>query len=119
MLALTLKESNILEQGVAYIPLPKSKLSRLCVAVISTIMAKLIGIGPLWSLIPFIVAGSIPLILIWHFIGNRHWGHTYTAKIIALAAAAADKFDVLKSDCDSLRIRLTPEINCIRMGVTT
>ena len=67
-------------------------MSGLCVAVISPIMAKLIGIGPLWSLIPFIVAGSIPLILIWHFIGNRHWGQKYTSLIIALAVAAAAKF---------------------------
>lgn len=70
-------------------------MSGLCVAVISPIMAKLIGIGPLWSLIPFIVTGNITLVLIWHFIGNRHWGHTYTAKTIALAAAAAAKFLVL------------------------
>ena len=67
-------------------------MSGLCVAVISPIMAKLIGIGPLWSLIPFIVAGNITLVLIWHFIGNRHWGQKYTSLIIALAAAAAAKF---------------------------
>ena len=71
-------------------------MSGLCVAVISPIMAKLIGIGPLWSLIPFIVAGNITLVLIWHFIGNRHWGQKYTSLIIALAAAAAAaKFLVL------------------------
>lgn len=58
-------------------------------------MAKLIGIGPLWSLIPFIVAGNIALILIWHFIGNRHWGHKHTAQIIALALAATAKFLIL------------------------
>ncbi len=67
-------------------------MSGLCAAVISPIMAKLIGIGPLWSLIPFIVAGNITLVLIWHFIGNRHWGQKYTSLIIALAAAAAAKF---------------------------
>ena len=49
-------------------------MSGLCVAVISPVMAKLIGIGPLWSLIPFIIAGNITLILTWHFIGNRNWG---------------------------------------------
>ena len=69
--------------------------SGLCVAVISPVMAKLIGIGPLWSLIPFIVAGNITLVLIWHFIGNRRWGHKYTAPMIALAAAAIAKFLVL------------------------
>ena len=70
-------------------------MSGLCVAVISPIMAKLIGIGPLWSLISFIAAGNITLVLIWHFIGNRHWGQKYTSRIIALAAAAAAKFLVL------------------------
>lgn len=34
-------------------------MSGLCVSVISPIMAKLIGIGPLWSLISFIAAGNI------------------------------------------------------------
>ena len=70
-------------------------MSGLCVAVISPVMAKLIGIGPLWSLISFIVAGNITLVLIWHFIGNRRWGHKYTAPMIALAAAAIAKFLVL------------------------
>ena len=69
--------------------------SGLSVAVISPIMAKLIGIGPLWSLIPFIVAGNIALVLVWHLIGNRHWGQKYTAQIIALAVAATAKFFVL------------------------
>lgn len=70
-------------------------MSGLCVAIISPIMAKLIGIGPLWSLIPFILAGNITLILIWHVIGNRHWGHKHTAQIIALAVAATAKFLIL------------------------
>ena len=67
-------------------------MSGLCVAVISPTMAKLIGIGPLWSLIPFIVVGNITFVLIWYFIGNRHWGQKYTSLIIALAVAAAAKF---------------------------
>ena len=41
------------------------------------------------------MAGNITLVLIWHFIGNRRWGHKYTAPMIALAAAAAAKFLVL------------------------
>ena len=67
-------------------------ISGLCVAVISPVMAKLIGIGPLWSLIPFIITGNIALILTWHFIGNRHWGHKHTAQMIALVVAATGKF---------------------------
>ena len=70
-------------------------MSGLCAAVISPVMAKLIGIGPLWSLIPFIIAGNITLILTWHSIGNRHWGHKHTAQIIALVVAATSKFLIL------------------------
>lgn len=70
-------------------------ISGITVAVISPIMAKIIGIGPLWSLIPFIVAGNITLVLIWHFIGNRHWGHKYSSRIAALVIAAVAKFLVL------------------------
>lgn len=70
-------------------------LSGISVAVISPVMAKLIGIGPLWGLIPFIVAGNITLVCIWYFISNRRWGHTCTANIAALTIAAIAKFLVL------------------------
>ncbi len=69
--------------------------SGLSVAVISPIMAKLIGIGPLWILIPFIAAGNIVLVLLWHFAGNQNRGHRYAAYITALISAAIAKFFVL------------------------
>lgn len=69
--------------------------SGLSVAVISPIIAKLIGIGPLWVLIPFIAAGNVILVLLWHFVGNLHIKHRYAANIAALIAAAAGKFSVL------------------------
>ena len=69
--------------------------SGLTVAVISPIMAKLIGIGPLWILIPFIAAGNTVLILFWHLLGKRNMGRRYIAYIVALIAAAAAKFLVL------------------------
>jgi hypothetical protein len=65
------------------------------VAVISPVIAKLIGIGPLWILIPFIAAGNVTLVLLWHFIGNREIKHRYATYIAALIAAAAGKFFVL------------------------
>ena len=37
--------------------------SGLTVAAISPVMAKFLGIGPLWSLIPFIAAGNAALVL--------------------------------------------------------
>jgi hypothetical protein len=69
--------------------------SGLTVAVISPVMAKLIGIGPLWVLIPFIAAGNIALALFWHFAGNLNMKHKLIAYIIALITAAAAKFLVL------------------------
>ena len=65
------------------------------VAVISPAAAKCFGIGPLWSLIPFIILGNLTLILLWHFIGNRCFGGGLAAKITAALVAAASKFSVL------------------------
>lgn len=64
-------------------------------AVISPVLAKLIGIGPLWSLIPFIMAGNLVLILVWHFIGNRKFGGRPVPYITALVCGAVLKFLVL------------------------
>ena len=69
--------------------------SGLSVAVVSPIMAKLIGIGPLWSLIPFIIAGNAVLVFVWHFIGNREMERKLAAFITALICAAIAKFLVL------------------------
>ena len=69
--------------------------SGLSVAFISPVTAKFIGIGPLWSIIPFIAAGNIVLVTLWHFIGNRNTGRKYAAYIAALICAAVAKFLVL------------------------
>ena len=53
--------------------------SGLSVAMVSPIMAKLLGIGPLWSIIPFLIAGNMTLVLLWHFVGNRNMGRKYAA----------------------------------------
>lgn len=69
--------------------------SGISVGVVSPVIAKLIGIGPLWFLIPFIAAGNVILVLLWHFIGDRESKQKYAAYIAALIAAAAGKFCVL------------------------
>jgi hypothetical protein len=70
--------------------------SGLSVAVVSPVLAKLIGIGPLWALIPFIAAGNIVLVLAWHYIGNRNFGgKKYPTYIITLIIAAVVKFAAL------------------------
>lgn len=70
-------------------------LSGATVAIISPIVAKFFGIGPLWSLLPFIILGNIALIFIWHFIGKRSTWKKVTIWGIALVTAAIAKFLVL------------------------
>ena len=67
----------------------------LTVAAVSPVLAKFLGIGPLWGLIPFIMAGNAALILLWHFIGNRKTRRRIAAYIMALLCAAVIKFLVL------------------------
>lgn len=69
--------------------------SGLSVAVLSPVLAKLIGIGPLWGLIPFIAAGNLALAAVWLAVGSRRWGSRYAPQITALVLAAAAKSLVL------------------------
>lgn len=69
--------------------------SGLTVAAVSPVMAKFLGIGPLWSLIPFIAAGNVALALLWHLVGNSRTRHKYTAYLAALLCASVTKFLVL------------------------
>jgi len=69
--------------------------SGLTVAAISPILAKLIGIGPFWELIPFIVLGNIILVLLWHWIGNRDLGGNKVPYFVALIVGAIAKFLLL------------------------
>ena len=62
------------------------------VSILSHIMAKFFGIGPLWSLVPFVAAGNIVLVVIWYFIGNRSAGGRYMNYAAALVLAALGKF---------------------------
>ena len=69
--------------------------SGLYVAVFSPVIAKFLGIGPLWSLIPFIAVGNMSLVSLWHFIGNRNAKSKYLAYVAALVCASVVKFLVL------------------------
>ncbi len=69
--------------------------SGLAVAVLSPVLAKFFGIGPLWSIIPLIILGNIALALVWHFIGNRSDLKRSAAHVLALIVAALAKFMVL------------------------
>lgn len=69
--------------------------SGLCVALISPVFAKLIGIGPLWEIIPFIALGNAVLVLLWHLIGNARFKNRLTGYLAALPVAAAAKYATL------------------------
>jgi uncharacterized membrane protein len=69
----------------------------LAVGAVSPVLPTLLGFGPTWPLIPFIAAGNMVLVLLWHIIGNRNIGKKYTAQIIAAPIAAIAKFTVLYS----------------------
>ncbi len=69
--------------------------SGISVAAVSPVIAKLIGIGPFWVLIPFIAVGNILLVLIWHFIGKRNTRRRYGTYLAAMTTAAVAKFLVI------------------------
>lgn len=65
------------------------------VGMISPVCAKLFGIGPFWSLIPFIIVGNIVLVFLWHLIGNYKTKKIKLSYVIAMIVAAISKFLVL------------------------
>jgi hypothetical protein len=65
------------------------------VGLLSPVGAKLFNIGPLWSLIPFIMLGNLTLILIWHGLGHKEPIAKIPATLIALPLAACAKALVL------------------------
>ena len=70
--------------------------SGLTIAMLSPVLAKLAGIGPLWMLIPFIILGNMVLVLIWHILGNKPFGKKEIVAYVAAAIVAAlAKFGVL------------------------
>jgi len=69
--------------------------SGLVVASISPVIPTLLGFGPLWPIVPFISAGNIVLVTMWHFIGNMKLPTKYLSYICALIIGASAKFSVL------------------------
>lgn len=67
----------------------------LWVAALSPVAAKLLGIGPLWSLIPVIMLGNSVLVMIWHFCLNGRGLSGRWRYLAALITAAVAKFAVL------------------------
>jgi hypothetical protein len=69
--------------------------SGLTAALVSPVFAKLLGIGPLWEIVPFIMAGNAVLVLVWRLIGKRTFANRHIVRAIALVTAAACKPAVL------------------------
>jgi hypothetical protein len=69
--------------------------SGLTVAAVSPVFAKLLGIGPLWPIVPFILAGNAALVLVWHLVGKREFAHKHVVRAAALVLAAVAKFALL------------------------
>ncbi|MDR2649982.1 MAG: hypothetical protein LBB94_09760 [Clostridiales bacterium] len=67
----------------------------IAVALVSPILAKLFGIGPLWTIIPFIMAGNTVLVSLWRYIGAIKGLSQIAAYIAALVTGAVAKFIVL------------------------
>jgi len=67
----------------------------LTVAVFTPILPTLLGFGPLWPIVPFIAAGNMALVTVWHFLGNRDLRSVYISYGLAMAAGAVAKFLVL------------------------
>jgi len=69
--------------------------SGLTVGAITPIMAALLVIAPSWLHAPFISAGNMALVLVWHLIGNREIGNRYIAYIAAMIVGALAKFVII------------------------
>jgi len=67
----------------------------LTAALLSPVFARVLGIGPLWALVPFIMAGNAVLVLVWHGVCRVKFINKHIARAAALVLAAACKFGVL------------------------
>jgi hypothetical protein len=65
-------------------------------ALVSPVVATLIGIGPTWAIVPFIALGNLTLVLVWGTLGRSGKGaYVSLHKVLALIVAALLKFAVL------------------------
>ncbi len=64
----------------------------LAVALVSPVAAKLLGIGPLWTIIPFIIAGNAVIVTVWHLLGKTSFANPHIIRVISAVAGAVCKF---------------------------
>jgi len=67
----------------------------LTVSFFTPILPTLLGFGPVWPIIPFIILGNTALVTVWHLVGNRKIVNKYVTYIITVLTGATAKFLVL------------------------
>ena len=67
----------------------------LTVASFSPILPTLLGFGPVWPVVPFIVSGNMVFVALWHYLGNLKIVNEYFAYIVAMIVGAVAKFLIL------------------------
>jgi len=76
------------------------------IALCSPVLAKLIGIGPLWTIIPFVMFANLVLIMIWRFVGMIKIANKHIVRLFTLIIAAACKFTALYAGVVKLALPL-------------
>lgn len=69
--------------------------SGVTVGVLSPVVARFLGIGPLWVLIPFIILGNLTLVTVWKVTQQMAGEKKSTGRIMAVLLSSFAKFAVL------------------------
>jgi hypothetical protein len=69
--------------------------SGIIVGLITPVVAKFLGIGPLWSIVPFIILGNAVIVTVWHFTSKMSFANKYVVRCAAAIAGAVCKFVTL------------------------
>ena len=67
----------------------------LTVAAVSNVFAKIIGIGPFWTLIPFVALGNMALVAVWFFSDGLKLKNDFLKNAAVIAVSSLVKFLVL------------------------
>ena len=96
-LNLTLVTGTVVNMLLVYCVISCGAPLGVAAAVLSPIGARLLGIGSVWALVPYIAVGNIALVLIWHFItrGKIAERKGLMRMTAATVSAAVAKFIIL------------------------
>jgi hypothetical protein len=98
--------------------LTSGRVPGLCMALVSPVLAKLLNIGPMWELIPFIALGNVALALVWRLIaGEVQAGRALWNAIAAAVAGAVVKFALLYFGIVKIAVPLVLKLQEPQAGV--